>query len=302
MGYYDDEKNKIRRKKVSSHNTSSKSQNTSKTKRVGENTNNKNNKILSNNTTREKRANKGRSRKKRKRKKFSGIIKKMLIFLLVISFIVAILANLLVNIALKDTPKPTYNYMREKSISSEYVSIGKIPVDLQHAVVSIEDERFFKHKGIDYTSLARSVVHNIFSKSTQGGSTLEMQISKNLLTSMDQTVKRKIKDMHNAKQMDKNMNKREILELYLNNIYLGKGIYGVEKGARVYFDKDVSELNLGECALLAGITNNPGLYSKDYNAAKKRRDVILYKMQELGYITKDEYEKVKKQETPINIK
>lgn len=300
MGYYDDEKNKIRRKKVSSHNTSSKSQTTSK--RVVKKTNNESGKNRSNQTSRGKRANKGRSRKKRKSKKVLGIIKKLLIFLLVVSFIVAVSANLLVSMALKDTPKPTYNYMREKSISSEYVSIGKIPVDLQHAVVSIEDERFFKHKGVDYMSLARSAVHNIFSKSTQGGSTLEMQISKNLLTSMDQTVKRKIKDMYNAKQMNKNMNKREILELYLNNIYLGRGVYGVAKGAQVYFDKDVSELNLGECALLAGITNNPGLYSTDYNAAKKRRDVILYKMEELGYITKDEYEKTKKQETPMNIK
>lgn len=301
MSYYDDEKNKIRRKKVSSNNTSSKSQ--TNYKRVENKTENKQTYDNRNNySSKGKRANKGRAKKKKKSKRFVSIIKKLLIFLLIISFIGAISANVIMNIALKDSPKPTYAYMKEKSVSSEYVSISKIPVDLQHAIVSIEDERFFDHKGVDYLSLARSVVHNIFSKSTQGGSTLEMQVSKNLLTSMDQTIKRKIKDIYNARQMDKNMNKREILELYLNNMYLGNGIYGAQKGAKVYFGKDVSELNLGECALLAGITNRPGLYSKDYNAAKKRRDIILYKMQQLGYITKDEYEKAKKEETPMNIK
>lgn len=301
MSYYDDEKNKIRRKKVSSNNTSSKSQ--TNHKRVENKTENKQTYDNRNNySSKGKRANKSRAKKKKKSKRFVSITKKILIFLLIISFIGAISANIIMNIALKDSPKPTYAYMKEKSVSSEYVSISKIPVDLQHAIVSIEDERFFDHKGVDYLSLARSVVHNIFSKSTQGGSTLEMQVSKNLLTSMDQTIKRKIKDIYNARQMDKNMNKREILELYLNNMYLGNGIYGAQKGAKVYFGKDVSELNLGECALLAGITNRPGLYSKDYNAAKKRRDIILYKMQQLGYITKDEYEKAKKEETPMNIK
>jgi monofunctional glycosyltransferase len=300
MSYYDDEKNKVRRKKVSSHNTNSKSQ-TNVKKVVNKTENKKTYDNRNNYTSRGKRVSKGRAKKKRQTKKFVGIIKKLLILLLVISFVVAVSANVLMNIAFKNSPKPTYNYMKEKSISSEYVSISKIPIDLQHAIVSIEDERFFEHKGVDYMSLARSVVHNIFSKSTQGGSTLEMQVSKNLLTSMDQTIKRKLKDMYNARQMDKNMNKREILELYLNNMYLGRGIYGAQKGAQVYFGKDVSELNLGECALLAGITNRPGLYSKDYNAAKKRRDVILYKMRELGYITKDEYEKTKRQETPMNI-
>ncbi|MCU9813896.1 biosynthetic peptidoglycan transglycosylase [Paraclostridium sp. AKS73] len=222
--------------------------------------------------------------------------------MLIISFLGAIAGNALMNVMFRNTPELTYSYMRDKSISSEYVSISKIPVNLQNAIVSIEDERFYDNKGVDYMALARSIIHNAFSKSTQGGSTLEMQLSKNLLTTTDQTIKRKLKDMYNAKQMNKHMNKREILELYLNNIYLGKSSYGVEKGAKIYFDKNVSELNLGECALLAGITNNPGLYSTDYEAAKKRRDIILYKMQELGYITKDEYEATKKQETPMNIK
>lgn len=301
MSYYDDGNNKIRRKKISSHNVNSKTQVIKKN-----NINRAENSINYDNrkeyTSSGKRVEKVRAKKKLRNKKFLGALKKSLIFLLIISFVGAIAGNALMNVMFRNTPELTYSYMKDKSISSDYVSISKIPVNLQNAIVSIEDERFYDNKGVDYMALARSVVHNAISKSTQGGSTLEMQLSKNLLTTTDQTIKRKLKDMYNAKQMNKYMNKREILELYLNNIYLGKSSYGVAKGAKIYFDKNVSELNLGECALLAGITNNPGLYSTDYEAAKKRRDIILYKMQELGYITKDEYETTKKQETPMNIK
>lgn len=301
MSYYDDGNNKIRRKKISSHNVNSKTQVIKKN-----NINRAENSINYDNrkeyTSSGKRVEKVRAKKKLRNKKFLGVLKKSLIFLLIISFVGAIAGNALMNVMFRNTPELTYSYMKDKSISSDYVSISKIPVNLQNAIVSIEDERFYDNKGVDYMALARSVVHNAISKSTQGGSTLEMQLSKNLLTTTDQTIKRKLKDMYNAKQMNKYMNKREILELYLNNIYLGKSSYGVAKGAKIYFDKNVSELNLGECALLAGITNNPGLYSTDYEAAKKRRDIILYKMQELGYITKDEYETTKKQETPMNIK
>lgn len=301
MSYYDDGNNKIRRKKISSHNVNSKTQVIKKN-----NINRAENSINYDNrkeyTSSGKRVEKVRAKKKLRNKKFLGVLKKSLIFLLIISFVGAIAGNALMNVMFRNTPELTYSYMKDKSISSDYVSISKIPVNLQNAIVSIEDERFYDNKGVDYMALARSVVHNAISKSTQGGSTLEMQLSKNLLTTTDQTIKRKLKDMYNAKQMNKYMNKREILELYLNNIYLGKSSYGVAKGAKIYFDKNVSELNLGECALLAGITNNPGLYSTDYEAAKKRRDIILYKMQELGYITKDEYEATKKQETPMNIK
>lgn len=301
MSYYDDGNNKIRRKKISSHNVNSKTQVIKKN-----NINRAENSINYDNrkeyTSSGKRVEKVRAKKKLRNKKFLGVLKKSLIFLLIISFVGAIAGNALMNVMFRNTPELTYSYMKDKSISSDYVSISKIPVNLQNAIVSIEDERFYDNKGVDYMALARSVVHNAISKSTQGGSTLEMQLSKNLLTTTDQTIKRKLKDMYNAKQMNKHMNKREILELYLNNIYLGQSSYGVAKGAKIYFDKNVSELNLGECALLAGITNNPGLYSTDYEAAKKRRDIILYKMQELGYITKDEYETTKKQETPMNIK
>ncbi|MEC3793346.1 biosynthetic peptidoglycan transglycosylase [Clostridioides difficile] len=173
-----------------------------------------------------------------------------------------------------------------------------MPNDLKHAIVSIEDERFYKHKGVDVISLVRSVLNNVFTDTTQGASTIDMQVSKNLLTSNDKTMKRKIRDMYNAKQMNKIMTKDEILEAYLNNMYLGKNAYGAAKGAEVYFGKKVSELNLAECAMLAGMTNNPARYI-DHGEAKKRQVIVLYKMHQLGYITDKEYRIAKADDTPF---
>ena len=190
---------------------------------------------------------------------------------------------------MKGSPKVTKELLEQNYISSEVVDNNDIPKYLKDAIVSIEDERFYKHNGVDTISLVRSVVHNLLTDTTQGGSTIEMQISKNLLTSDDKTIKRKLKDMFNATSMDKNISKDEILGIYLNNIYLGKSAYGVGKGAKVYFGKDVKDLNLAECAMLAGITNSPAKYGQ-FVQAKKRQETILYKMHELGYINDAEYE------------
>ena len=153
--------------------------------------------------------------------------------------------------------------------------INEIPDNLKHAIVATEDKRFYKHKGVDYKSLVRSVVNNILSESTQGGSTIDMQVSKNLLTSEDKTMKRKIRDIYNAMQMNKIMTKDEILGAYLNNIYFGKASYGVADAAKTYFGKDVRDLNLSECAMLAGITNNPAKYMQ-HDEAKEQKVVLKH--------------------------
>lgn len=156
------------------------------------------------------------------------------------------------------TPNPT---------KKEYVSIEDIPLNLQNAVVSIEDERFYNHEGVDIKGLLRAVVINLISSSSPGGSTINMQVSKNLLTSTDKSIARKIKDIYYAYEMDKTLEKSEILELYLNSMGLGRGAEGVQAGARVYFNKDVKDLTLEECAMLAGITKHPVKYSV-YTTAK----------------------------------
>lgn len=188
----------------------------------------------------------------------------------------------------KDMSEVTAKMVHEKYISSKEAPIKDMPKNLRNAIVAIEDERFYKHDGVDKKALARSLIHNILTDSRQGGSTIEMQLSKNLLTSSEVSIKRKIMDMYNAVGMNRVMKKDEILEAYLNNIYFGQNAYGVAAGAELYFGKNVKDLDLAESAMLVGITNNPKIYS-NYSAAKTRQKIILKKMYELGYIKEAQY-------------
>lgn len=295
--------NKIRRRKVSSTNL--------------KNTNNNRNTIKNSNNTKNKsknsRNNKKESsvqdikrkqeekeqfelereiyyrKKKIKRKRRLKLITRLASLCLILLVIGGICFSAFAISAIQGAPKVTKELIRENYISSEVVSGDKIPDDLKHAVVAMEDRRFYKHRGVDFKSIARAALNNLVTSSTQGGSTIDMQVSKNLLTSEDKTYKRKVRDMYNAIQMNKIMTKDEILTTYLNNIYLGRSAYGVAKGAKVYFNKDVSELNLAQCAMLAGITNNPYRF-REHDQAKARQIQVLDDMLEQGYITKDEYQ------------
>ncbi len=286
MNYYDNKENKIRRRKVSSNNKSFK--NNQNDIFYKKNTDNGSIKIENSTIYREERAISSRVKNKKKNKS-KRFIKSILILMLSALLVASSVGSVFIISAIKGAKPVTEQLLQEHYISSEVVSGDQIPRDLKNAIVSIEDERFYDHKGIDYISLLRSLLHNIFTDTTQGGSTIEMQLSKNLLTNDDKTIKRKLRDMYNAISMDKHMSKDNILDAYLNNIYLGRSSYGVSKGSKKYFGKNVSELNLAECAMLAGITNNPGIYS-EFTEAKKRQKIILYKMNELGYITDEEYE------------
>lgn len=146
------------------------------------------------------------------------------------------------------------------------VPLSKMSPYLKDAIVSIEDERFYQHNGFDVKGLCRSVFMTLIGKK-QGGSTIPMQVSKMLLTSKEQTIDRKIKDIYYAREIDDKLTKDQILELYLNNFFVGKGLSGAEAGARGYFDKSAKDLTLAESALLAGSTKNPSKYSA-YKSAK----------------------------------
>lgn len=298
MSYNDD--NRIRRRKVSSNSTPTKSSTENIVRREKE-VNNINNKKY-NNTNREQSFNttKKRSKRRAKKKKNNSLkmLKGLLVTFLVGLIVIATVGSIFIFAAMKDTTAVNSEVLEANYISSEVATSEEIPKYLKDAVVSIEDERFYNHNGVDIISLLRSFIHNLTSDTTQGGSTLEMQISKNLLTTDDKTMKRKIKDIYNALQMNKTMTKDEILVTYLNNIYLGKSTYGVKKGAQVYFGKDISELSLAQCAMLAGITNNPAKYM-EHSQAKKRQETILYKMKELGYITDEEYRQAVREPVPF---
>ena len=234
----------------------------------------------------------------KKRRKRNHIIKKALSFLLAIVVVSTILVTVTVAVSIKGTKKLTKETIHNSYITKNVVPIDEIPDDLKNAIVATEDRRFYEHNGIDIKSLIRSFVNNILSNSTQGGSTIDMQVSKNLLTSVDKTMKRKIVDMYNAIEMNKIMTKDEILEAYLNNIYFGRGSYGVQEAANTYFGKDVRDLNLAECAMLAGITNNPAKFMQ-YDEAKIRQKVVLNNMYEQGYITEAQYRKAINSSTPF---
>ena len=162
------------------------------------------------------------------------------------------------------------------------IKIDQMPKDIINAVVSIEDERFYEHNGVDIKGLLRSVVKTL-TGNKQGGSTIPMQVSKMLLTTDKQTLTRKIKDIYYAYEMSKTLTKNQILEAYLNNFFVGRGLAGVQAGANGYFSKDAKRLTLAECALLAGATKNPSRYaayvSSKLDGTEEKSDVenrLLY--------------------------
>jgi len=173
-----------------------------------------------------------------------------------------------------------------------WAPINKIPKNLQNAAVAIEDSRFYQHNGIDLRGIARAVVKDLIPGGpVEGGSTITQQLAKIVLLSQERTISRKIEDITYALEIEKVYTKKEILELYLNSVYLAHGNVGVEAASRYYFGKSVSGLNLEESALLAGIIQSPENYSPIRNpqACKGRRNVVLKRMADLKYISEAQY-------------
>lgn len=180
---------------------------------------------------------------------------------------------------------------RYGEIKGNSVSIEEIPQTLIQAVMAIEDRRFYSHFGIDLIGLARAMVANIQAGGiVQGGSTVTQQLAKNLFLSHDRTLKRKIQEAMLAIWLEHELTKDEIMTAYLNRVYLGSGTYGVDAAAMLYFDKSVSELNLRESALIAGLLKAPSRYSprRNPNLANQRADVVLMAMVDAGYITDEQ--------------
>ncbi|MBI5210292.1 MAG: PBP1A family penicillin-binding protein [Elusimicrobia bacterium] len=171
------------------------------------------------------------------------------------------------------------------------LDLSKIPVDFQNAVLAIEDDRFFKHWGVSPRGIIRSAVVNFLAgRFVQGGSTITQQLSKQIFLTRERTVARKIREILLAVQIERDFSKPEILQFYLNQVYFGEGAYGVQAAARIYFGKEVRQLDLAECALLAGLIRAPRGYSPfNYpDRARRRRSVVLQRMREEGFITDKE--------------
>lgn len=169
-----------------------------------------------------------------------------------------------------------------------FMPLAQIPPVMKQAIIAVEDDRFYTHYGISLKGIARALWHNFKGgKVLEGGSTITQQLAKVLFLTPDKSLSRKMKEMIIAFQLEKKYSKDRILELYLNHIYFGHGSFGVEAAARTYFGKSVSELNLSEAALLAGLPRAPKIYSpfEKSETAKKRRNHVINRMSKLNFIT-----------------
>lgn len=186
---------------------------------------------------------------------------------------------------------------------SYYVSIEEMPVDAVTAIVSIEDKKFFRHHGIDYRALLRAVKAMVQNGEVkQGGSTITMQLARNIFLSQEKTWQRKVEEMYIATELENKYSKDQILEFYLNNIYFGNGYYGIQSAARGYFDRDVESLSLSQIAFLCAIPNNPTLYDPVTNKdnAVSRRDRILKNMLDDGKISQMDYAQAVAEQITLN--
>ncbi len=182
------------------------------------------------------------------------------------------------------------------------ISLADMPDYMPKAVIAVEDSRFYEHSGIDFIGIIRALVVNVKAmRVVEGGSTLTQQLVKILYLTPERKLKRKLKEAILAYKIDHYLTKENILELYLNQVNFGRGAYGVQAAAINYFGKDAKELTLSEAALIAGIPKAPGLYAPHINMerAVTRRNHVLYRMYEVGYITEDEYNKAS--EEPVNL-
>lgn len=275
-------------------------------------------------------------------KKIASIVGKIflivILFVFAIGFIFAGMTSGAILEVMKSTPEIDANSIKyemsqnstivdeegnevDSIATSEYreiVDYNQIPDNLKNAFVAVEDERFYKHKGIDPVSIVGSILENIKAGSiVRGGSTITQQLARNTYLSNDQTYERKIKEIYLALEIEKYLSKDEILGAYLNRVFMGQNSYGVQAAAKTYFNKDVSELNLSQAAALAGIVQSPSenslykaikstevtdqrvlgefyidgiKYSAVYNEVPfERQGYVLDKMLENGYISQDEY-------------
>ena len=212
--------------------------------------------------------------------------------------------------ALDAQDKTSFIYDREGNLITDYkgtedrimVSIDEIPEMLQNAFIAVEDARFYEHNGVDVKRIVGALVANFTSGSTQGGSTITQQLIKQTVLSSEQSYKRKLQEAYLAMELETRYTKKQILESYLNTIFLGGSYYGVRVAAYGYFGKELDQLTLRECAMLAGLTRSPNYYNPRSNfytrntegsntpdITNNRTDYVLRQMRENGLITAQQY-------------
>ncbi len=216
-------------------------------------------------------------------------------------------------------PKLAMNYVRDGSVTikaddgtvlqqlgpatREKLTLDQVPVLLREAFLASEDRKFYEHEGVDYRAIARATLANLTAgEVVEGASTITQQLSRIIFLGQDQTLTRKLREALLAQKMEQTLTKDQILERYLNLVYLGSGAYGVADAAWVYFSKSVNQLTLSEIAMIAGLAPAPSSFSPLVNleAARQRRDLVLSRMVEAGFITPAEMERAKAE--PVALK
>jgi penicillin-binding protein 1A len=236
-----------------------------------------------------------------------------------VSAAVIILAALFMHRILADIPSvdkldeytpslTTYVYDINNNVIAEFsvekrtiLPLSKIPVDMQNAVIAMEDRNFFRHWGISPRGIMRALLRDVLHRRTaQGASTLTQQLSRGIFLKPEKTISRKLREIVLALEIEHNFSKQEILALYLNQIYFGNGVYGVQSASKLYFGKDVSEMTLGECALLTGLIPSPERYSpfSSLEKATQRRRLVLQRMRDEKYITAKEQQAAEAEPIP----
>ncbi|MBC3883983.1 penicillin-binding protein 1A [Undibacterium griseum] len=178
------------------------------------------------------------------------------------------------------------------------VRFDQIPDIMKKAVLAIEDDRFYEHGGVDYLGITRAALHNLTGGARQGASTITQQVARNFFLSSEQTFKRKIYEVLLAWKIEQNLTKDQILEVYMNQIYLGQRAYGFSSAAQIYFGKELKDITIAEAAMLAGLPKAPSAYNPVANPkrASVRQQYILQRMRQLGYITEAQYQQAKNEE------
>ena len=179
----------------------------------------------------------------------------------------------------------------------DFVPIAEMPAVMKHALIAIEDNDFYQHGGVDYAGIARAALANLRNSKSQGASTITMQVARNFLLTRKKTYSRKLQEILLARKIEHKLSKDQILELYMNQIYLGQRAYGFGTAARVYFGKPVKNVSLAEAAMLAGLPKAPASANPVVNPtrARERQQYVLKRMRDLGYITPAQYERALKE-------
>ena len=185
-----------------------------------------------------------------------------------------------------------------------YATIEEVPQIYKDAVISVEDHRFYKHNGIDIIAIGRAFVNDIKAfEFVEGGSTITQQLAKNIFFTQEKKIERKVAEIFMTFEIEKNYDKDEILELYLNTSYYGDGYYTIKEACKGYFDKELYQMTDYECILLAGIPNAPSVYAptKNPELAKQRQRQVMKKMIEYGYLIESEANNILNENNVRNI-